>query len=160
MPLKYPPAPVTVSDDTWPDDPSFRQALQMSWVDQYAQYLGQPVAESLVARLLATGELYPAAEQPLVVARSAGRLVGVASLRPLQGLSLITTLEVLETSQRRGVGKALIEALEERSQRLLAHVSIHRPYVRTFYMGLGFALLERSTVDHYGHMLEFDVLVK
>ena len=160
MSLNSSPLPVTVSDATWPDDDVFRQALQVSWVDQYAQYLGQAVAESLVQHLLASGELYPTGEQPLVVARSADRLVGVACLRPLQGLSLITTLEVLETSQRSGVGSALIAALEQRSERLLAHVSIHRPYVRTFYQGLGFTVLERSTVDHYGHLLEFDVLDK
>ncbi len=160
MSLNCIPGPVTVSDSRWPDDQAFLQALQVSWVDQYAQYLGQSVATSLVERLLASGELYPPAEQPLVVAHSGDRLVGIACLRPLQGLSLITTLEVLETWQRQGVGRALIAALEERSERLLTHVSIHRPSVRTFYQGLGFTLLERSVVDHYGHLLEFDVLVK
>ncbi len=160
MSLNSIPVLVTISDATWPDDECFRQALEMSWVDQYAQYLGKAVAESLVERLLASGELYPPAEQPLVVARNRGRPVGVACLRPLQGLSLITTLEVLETSQRQGVGRALVAALEERAEHLLAHVSIHRPYIRTFYQGLGFTLLERGRVDHYGHLLEFDVLVK
>ena len=160
MSLNSKPLPVTVSDSRWPDDEFFLQALQASWVDQYAQYLGRSVAVSLVERLLVRGELYPSSEQPLVVAHSGERLVGIACLRPLQGLSLITTLEVLEICQRQGVGRALIAALEKRSERLLTHVSIHRPSVRTFYLELGFTLLERSMVNHYGHSLEFDVLVK
>lgn len=152
--------PVTVSEATWPDDEFFLQKIQMSWIDQYAEYLGQAVAESLVKRLLASGELYPPAEQPLVVARSGDNLIGIACLRPLHGLSLITMLEVLESCQHRGVGRALIAALEERSERLLAQVSIHRPLVKTFYQELGFSVLERGIVDHYGHLLEFDVLAK
>ena len=150
-----------MSDASWPEDESFLQALQASWLDQYADYLGQAAAVSLVERLLLSGELYPPpAGQPIVVAHSGDNLVGIACLRPLQKLSLITMLEVLECSRHQGVGRALMAALEQRSGRLLAHVSIHRPLVRTFYQRLGFSLLERSEVDHYGHLLKFDVMVK
>ena len=153
--------PVIVSDASWPVDETFLQSLQTSWVDQYAEYLGQSVAASLVERLLVSGQLYPPpVEQPLVIARSGEELVGIACLRPLHKLSLITMLEVLESYQQKGVGKALIKALEQHSERLLAHVSIHRPPVRAFYQRLGFNLLERGEVDHYGHLLEFDVMVK
>lgn len=151
---------ITVSETAWPEDEGFLQALYKSWIQQYADYLGQAVAASLVERLLASGRLFPPAEQPLIVAHCGEELVGIACLRPLQGLSLITMLEVLEPCQQQGVGRALIAALEKRSDRLLAHVSIHRPLVRTFYQRLGFTILARSVVDHYGHPLEFDVLVK
>lgn len=152
--------PVTVSEAAWPEDKSFLRALHESWVNQYAEYLGPTLAASLVERLSASGELYPPTEQPLVVAHSGKQLVGIACLRPLHGLSLITMLEVLDSCQHQGVGRALIASLNNRSERLLAYVSIHRPGVRKFYQALGFALLERRNVDHYGHLLEFDVLVK
>ena len=127
---------------------------------QYAEYLGQAAAKLLVERLVLNGELYPSAEQPLLVAHCGGKMVGIACLRPLQKLSLITMLEVLESSRHQGVGQALMVALEQRSERLLAHVSIHRPRVKAFYLGLGFTVLERSEVDHYGHLLQFDVMAK
>ena len=152
--------PITVTEASWPEDETFLRALQASWVAQYSDYLGQAAAVSLIERLLVSGELYPLAEQPLVVAYSGEQLVGIGCLRPLQKLSLITMLEVLQSSRHQGVGKALMAALEQRSERLLAHVSIHRPLVRAFYQGLDFNLLERIKVDHYGHLLEFDVMVK
>ncbi|ASJ72601.1 GNAT family N-acetyltransferase [Granulosicoccus antarcticus] len=151
---------LSVSQIVWPEDKDVLQGLHASWIEQYAEYLGPDTAELLVGRLLDSGKLYPEKEVPVLGAYKGETLVGVASLRSLQGLSLITMLEVMQPFRHQGVGRALVSALDKRAERLLAHVSIHRPAVRIFYQQLGFKLLERMQVDHDGHLLEFDVLAK
>lgn len=146
---------------SWPTDTVFLEALHDSWISQYADYIGESRARLLVRQLLDAGELYPNDEQGVQLAVMDTEPVGVAASRSLQGLTLITLLEVLEGYQHRGVGGLLLAGLEERTeQRLLAHVSIHRPLVVGFYEKQGFRKLSRTRVDHYGHDLEFDVMVK
>lgn len=146
---------------SWPRDPAFLDALHASWTDQYAEYIGDAAAKALVAQLLDAGELYPDEQQLVQVATVGSELAGVAACRSLEGLSLVTMLEVLDDYRHRGVGSHLLASLQARTeQRLLAHVSIHRPGVLRFYEAQGFRRLPRTGVDHYGHELEFDVLVK
>ena len=81
------------------------------------------------------------------------------------GITLITMLEVLDTYQGQGIGGQLLEALATRKinaspSPLVAHVSIHRPCVKQFYLACGFIALKREFVDHGGHCLEFDVLAR
>lgn len=145
----------------WPEDEEFLAALRQSWIAQYADYIGTSAAQSLVKQLRDAGELYPSVDQSVQLAMIGGMPVGVAASRSLQGLTLITMLEVLPVYRRHGVGGRLLGGLlENTAQRLLAHVSIHRPQVLGFYENQGFRQLPRTRVDHYGHDLEFDVMVK
>ncbi|MGQ7844313.1 GNAT family N-acetyltransferase [Granulosicoccus sp. 3-233] len=145
----------------WPRDATFLEALHVSWIEQYADYIGEAAAHALVNRLLVTDELYPGEGQQVQLALIGTRPVGVAACRSMQGLSLITMLEVLSEHRQQGVGSRLLTDLQARTtERLFAHVSIHRPQVRRFYERQGFRCLSRTCVDHYGHALEFDVMVK
>lgn len=152
--------PAELTQQDWQNDSRFVAALYESWQAQYADYLGEAEASLLMERLQASGDLLQHYEPATVVAKIGTELVGLASLRPLKGLSLITMLEVIETARGKGVGRQLVEALGENSDRLLAHVSIHRPEAMAFYVTLGFQQLERTIVDHYGHDLEFDVVAR
>lgn len=154
-------AEVQIRSSVWPCDASFLEALHASWAGQYADYIGESSAVALVNSLLESGELYPDKEQVIQLATIDSEPVGIAASRALKGLSLITMLEVLEAYRHRGVGRRLLAGLQARTQqRLLAHVSIHRPGVLRFYESQGFCKLPRTRVDHYGHELEFDVVVK
>ena len=145
----------------WPRDIEFLEALHESWISQYADYIGEARAQALVEKLLDAGELYPGEDQAVQLAMVGTKPVGIAACRSLQGLSLITMLEVLAANRHQGVGGQLVAGLEARTeQHLLAHVSIHRPRVLEFYERQGFRKLPRTHVDHYGHELEFDVMVK
>lgn len=151
--------PVHIEQGNWPTDPAFLDALRLSWIEQYAQYIGHTSASELIARMHRSGELHDGSEQPLFVASTHGQVIGIAGQRALTGLSLITMLEVLPSMRQQGVGAALLAAmLEAAEQPLMAHVSIHRPRVLSFYLHKGFRLLPRTFVDHLGYSLEFDVV--
>lgn len=144
----------------WPDDAGFLGSLRESWTRQYADYLGEATARELVDQLHSSGDLYRHQEQFVLLASLDDTLVGIAAIRSLGKMSLLTMLEVLEPYRQQGIGRQLVEALLDHAERLLVHVSIHRPDARAFYDRLGFQALERTVVDHYGHALEFDVMVK
>lgn len=152
--------PAVIVQTEWLTDKSFLNVLCASWVSQYADYLGVKAANSLVEQLTANREIY-AHHAPLTIqATVGGKLVGIAALRALEGISLVTMLEVIPANQGQGIGRQLIKALDAASEKLMTHVSIHRPEVAAFYASMGFHLLERTTLDHYGHQLEFDVMAK
>ncbi len=152
---------VRIVNAAWPCNTAFLEAMRTSWISQYAEYIGQSHAQTLVAELLEAGELYPREDQLVPLAMVGANPVGVAVSRSMQGLALITMLEVLPAYRHQGVGRRLIDALEvPKGERLMAHVSIHRPEVLHFYEQQGFLRLRRTLVDHRGHELEFDVVVK
>ncbi len=152
--------PAVIVQGEWLADKKFVTLLRTSWESQYADYLGIEVAESLVKQLTDNREIYEHYAPLTLQATVGGQLVGIAALRPLEGISLVTMLEVVPANQRQGIGQQLIKALGTASGKLLTHVSIHRPAVAAFYSSLGFHQLNRTTLDHYGHQLEFDVMVK
>jgi len=152
--------PAVIVQGDWLADKPFTEILHASWEAQYAEYLGVPVANSLVKQLIANGEIHRHHAPLTIQATIQGKMVGIAALRPLNGISLITMLEVIPAKQGQGIGHQLITALETASNKLLTHVSIHRPTVKAFYASQGFHQLERTTLDHYGHALEFDVMAK
>jgi N-acetylglutamate synthase-like GNAT family acetyltransferase len=150
--------PAVIVQGEWLTDKKFVTLLRSSWESQYADYLGIEAAESLVRQLTANREIYEHYAPLTLQATVDGQMVGIAALRPLEGISLVTMLEVIPANQGQGIGQQLIKALGSASEKLLTHVSIHRPAVAAFYSSLGFHLLDRTTLDHYGHQLEFDVM--
>ncbi len=153
-------APAVLQHAEWTNNEEFVAALCASWQAQYADYIGEPEALTLVGRLLHSGEILAHEPTSTLVAVFDEQHAGIASIRQLDGISLITVLEVLDEYRGQGIGRQLIEALATVNTPLLAHVSIHRPKVKTFYESLGFQALQRSTVDHYEHALLFDVMVR
>ncbi|MFK7891343.1 MAG: GNAT family N-acetyltransferase [Granulosicoccus sp.] len=155
--------PAKLVQRDWTSDKRLLHDLQASWRAQYAEYLGQDEADSLVDRLLACGSLYAHDTRYTLQATIDDRCAGICSLRPMTDsgeLGLITLLEVSENYRHRGVGRQLVRALETVSDSVMAHVSIHRPDVKKFYESLGFHCLERTHIDHYGHQLAFDVVAR
>ncbi|MFK7853886.1 MAG: GNAT family N-acetyltransferase [Granulosicoccus sp.] len=152
--------PATLLQCEWVHDKRFVELLHASWISQYADYLGADEAETLVHQLIASGEIYEHERAFTLQASVDDQLVGIAALRPLRGISLITMLEVIPEKQGNGIGRQLIAALDLVSDKLMAHVSLHRPPVVAFYSSLGFHTLQRTNVHHYGHDLEFDVMAK
>lgn len=158
--------PAELSQGSWLHDEGFVAALVDSWTAQYADYIGLDKAMELVERLRLErnddepGELFSHYPPGTVLAKVDGQLVGIAALRALDGVSLVTMLEVVDSHRGLGIGKQLIMALAQQDQPLLAHVSVHRAEVARFYEGMGFKALERTRVDHYGYALEFDVMVR
>lgn len=155
--------PADLRQTSWRDDHLFLKRLHRSWQQQYAEYLGEEPAASLLGQLIADGSLYAHDPALTLQAMIDEQRVGIASMRVLskeRGLALITMLEVQEQFQGHGIGRQLVNALASASVHLMAHVSIHRPQVKTFYQRLGFKCLERAIVDHYGHALEFDVVAR
>lgn len=152
--------PAVVVQQDWIVNQDFVEVLHASWIAQYADYLGTDTAEALVKQLITNGEIYQHQPSLTIQATVEGQMVGIAALRPLQGISLVTMLEVIPAHQGQGIGRQLINALSTASDKLLAHVSVHRPAVAAFYTSLGFHQLQRVTLNHYGHDLEFDVMAK
>lgn len=144
----------------WLDQTDFVKALERSWIAQYREYLDNETAHRLVQQMINDGSIYEHDEQATIQAWSANTIVGIAALRKLDGMALITMLEVHEDCQGQGIGTALLKALETASSRLLAHVSIHRPYLKPFYSRCGYTELQPAVVDHHGHQLTFDIMVR
>ena len=160
--------PSVLSQGEWVDDADFTQALIRSWTSQYADYLGQEKAGQLVRTLIENNELLDHDKSLTLLSTIEGEKVGIGALRQLGRageLTLVTMLEVLEEHRGKGIGRQLLEALSTRKTSslptpLVAHVSIHRPSVKQFYVDSGFTEFKREFVDHYGYSLEFDVLVR
>ncbi|MFK7994656.1 MAG: GNAT family N-acetyltransferase [Granulosicoccus sp.] len=152
--------PAQLKQGEWKSDAGFLEALRVSWLGQYADYIGFEKAADYIEQLRAQGRLYDHHEPLTIHAWINGRIVGISALRPLPGIDLITMLEVHPDFRSRGIGKQLLLALCNASDRLMAHVSIHQPRVKEFYKRSGFHVLDRSEERHGDHMLMFDVLAK
>jgi len=152
--------PAELSQGNWQDDKPFVASLYTSWEQQYADYLGPDTASRLIARLARSGALFQHHTPTTLLASIDGCTVGIAAMRPLGELSLITLLEVVPAYRRKGIGTQLLRALCSGSRGLMAHVSIHRPRLLDLYVQTGFTVLQRSVVDHHGHPLMFDVVAR
>ena len=150
--------PAELRQGAWLHDAGFLDALKSSWQKQYADYLGKELSEQYVQALQDEQRLYDHDEALTIHAWVDNRIVGVSALRPLRGIHLITMLEVLPDFRSKGIGEQLVSAHSCVAQCLMAHVSIHRPRAKWFYEQLGFTVLQRQTVPHDQHDLEFDTL--
>lgn len=153
-------SPAQLRQGNWTSDITFLDVLRQSWLRQYADYLGHEAAAAYVEQLLSEGRLYAHYEPLTVHAWVDEKIVGVSALRPLQGIDLITMLEVHPDFHGRGIGSQLTRALCSASDRVMAHVSIHQPRVKVFYERLGFHVLDRTRERHGEHELEFDVVAR
>lgn len=88
------------------------------------------------------------------VAEEGGEIAGflVANRHPAQPLAHIITIDVIEPARRRGVGRALMDAVEDwaRQQRLQAvalETAEHNLAARKFYAARGYAIHEK--LEHY-----------
>ena len=160
--------PSVICQGEWVDDTDFTQALIESWTRQYAEYLGDTHAENLVRSLMESGRLLDHDDSLTLISAIGDEKVGIGALRRFGQtgeVTLITMLEVLDAYQGQGIGRQLLEALATHitpasPSRLVAHVSIHRPDVKQFYLVCGFTALKREIVDHCGYRLEFDVMAR
>lgn len=160
--------PSVIRQGEWVGDSEFTRVLIESWTRQYAEYLGDKDAEELVRTLTESKQLFDHDDSLTLLSTIGDEKVGIGALRQIGqagGITLITMLEVLDTYQGQGIGGQLLEALATRKinaspSPLVAHVSIHRPCVKQFYLACGFIALKREFVDHGGHCLEFDVLAR
>ena len=152
--------PYPFIDIDWTQDAVLTSLLRQSWCSQYAEYIGANKAADLVEHLHNTGKVYEHDPAGTLVAGDGGRPVGVAAIRKLPEISLVTLYEVIPEYQRRGVGHQLLESLCTVSGPLVAHVSIHRPSLVAVYERHGFHRLGTEHVDHFGHNLPFQVVAR
>ena len=153
-------SPAQLRQGDWMSDKRFLDALRTSWLNQYADYIGQTKASDYIQLLDSEGRLFSHYEPLTIHAWVGNKIVGVSALRPLGELSLITMLEIVPEFRGKGIGGQLVSALSTASDKLMAHVSIHQPRAIQFYSGHGFHVLQRTQVQHGQHMLEFDVVAK
>lgn len=147
-------------DIDWTQDALFLSKLRKSWHDQYAEYLGADAATNLLEQLHRTGKIYEHDVPGTLIASDKGTPVGIAAIRRLPEISLITLYEVIPDYRGKGVGQQLLEAVCTVSGPLVAHVSIHRPWLISIYERHGFKSLGTEPVDHFGHELIFQVVAK
>ena len=152
--------PAQLRMGNWMSDTDFLAALRTSWLNQYADYIGQAKAAEYIDLLYKEGRLFSHHDPLTIHAWVEDRIVGISALRPLDGISLITMLEVHPEFRGRGIGQQIVNALSSASARLMAHVSIHQPRALKFYTRLGFHVLQRAQVSHGQHLLDFDVVAK
>ncbi|MFT5895004.1 MAG: GNAT superfamily N-acetyltransferase [bacterium] len=152
--------PAQITQRDWVQDEAFVSALRSSWHSQYADYTGSVVAANLVERAHATGEIYDHNANGTLVATLNGQLVGIAAVRDIQKLFLITLLEVVPEHQGKGIASQLLNAICTVPKPLLVHVSIHRPWLKKLYAKQGFETLAPEKIEHYGHPMIFDVMGK
>lgn len=152
------PAQITQSD--WKQDKAFLLTLRTSWQSQYADYIGAQAAEALVEQLHTSGEIYEHSAPGTLVATLDKQLVGIAAVRDVQKLFLLTLFEVAPEHQGKGIAKQLLTAICTAQKPLLAHASIHRPWLKSFYEKQGFTALAPEAVEHYGHSMMFNVMIR
>ncbi len=152
--------PAQLRQGDWMSDSAFLDTLYQSWRAQYADYIGEKKAALYVQNLHREGRLYDHHDPLTLHAWVDERIVGVTALRSLDAINLITMLEIHPDFQRNGIGGQLLEALCCASDKLMAHVSIHRPDVLLFYKRHGFHVLNRANVQHGEHVLAFDVVAR
>lgn len=152
--------PAQLSQRDWVQNDVFVSALRTSWHSQYADYIGTNSADSLIEQVHDSGEIYKHNAQGTLVATINDQLVGIAAVRDMQKLYLVTLLEVVPEHQGKGIASQLLNAICTISKPLLVHVSIHRPWLKPFYEKRGFTSLAPEEINHYGHSLVFDVMVK
>ncbi len=152
--------PAILVDVEWSKNQAFLELLQQSWLSQYSDYMGEKSAASLLAHLHETGKIYDHDAAGTLVASIDDQLVGVAAIRYIQDVSLVTLFEVIPTFHGKGIGHQLLSALCTIEVPLVAHVSIHRPWLKKFYEKHEFVEIGAEKVDHFGHALTFDVMVK
>lgn len=152
--------PYPFIDTDWTKDAELTSLLRESWRSQYAEYLGVDRAIDLVEQLHQTGKVYEHDVAGTLVAGHNDKPVGVAAIRKLPEISLVTLYEVIPDYRGKGVGRQLLEALCTVSGPLVAHVSIHRPWLRAVYEQHGFHCLGTERVDHFGHDLPFQIVAR
>jgi GNAT superfamily N-acetyltransferase len=97
----------------------------------------------------------------LFVAEQAGRVVGVAALRLLpcacdpEPYAELTELYVAETARRKGVGRALVQALEAEARsggarRLVLLTAWRNSGAHAFYHAIGYRLYTLSMIRELG----------
>lgn len=152
--------PAQLTQQDWQQDEVFVSALRTSWHSQYADYIGTIAADNLIRQLHASGDIYEHDAQGTLVATVDDQLVGIAAVRDVQKLYLITLLDVVPEHQEKGIASQLLNAICTLSKPLLVHVSVHRPWLKPFYEKRGFTTLTPKEINHYGHSMVFDVMVK
>lgn len=152
--------PAQITQRDWVQDEPFVSVLRTSWHSQYADYIGSKAADSLLRKIHASGEIYDHDTNGTLLATLNGQLVGVAAVREIQKLFLITLLEVVPEHQGKGIASQLLNAICTVPKPLLVHVSIHRPWLKMLYAKQGFKMLAPEEIEHFGHSLVFDVMVR
>lgn len=134
--------------------------LCSSWQSQYAEYIGSKAADSLINQLRSTGEIYNHNVKGTLIATLNDQKVGIIAIRDLDKMFLITLLEVLPDHQRKGIASQMLNEICTVKKPVLVHVSVHRPWLRKLYEKHGFQSLAPEVIDHYGHLMTFDVMIK
>lgn len=147
-------------DIDWKNNASLLSVLHDSWRSQYTDYIGSDAATTLVEYLSQTGKIFEHDAAGTLIASDGGKVIGLAAIRKLPDISLVTLYEVIPEYQGRGVGQQLLAGLCTASGPLVAHVSIHRPWLVSIYERHGFKSLGTEQVDHFGHSLVFEVMAK
>lgn len=95
-----------------------------------------------------------AREKQIFVAEDGGTIVGSVRFWTVAGVCVIRLLSVMPTHQRRGVGKALIGAIERATtdaHKLYACTMLRTPRNIQFFMSLGYKA-ETILPNHYDHL--------
>lgn len=152
--------PYSFIDIDWTQDAELTSLLRQSWHSQYAEYLGTEQATHLIEHLHSSGKVYEHDAAGTLVVGDDGRPVGVAAIRKLPDVSLVTLYEVIPDYHGKGVGYQLLEGLCTVAGPVVAHVSIHRPWLVSVYEKHGFQRLGTEHVEHFGHKLLFQIVAK
>lgn len=85
----------------------------------------------------------------LYIDDESGQIAGCAALHVVwEGLAEVRSLAVSAEFQKRGIGKALVEALLEDARALGVQDVFTLTFVPDFFERLGFACVDRSTLPH------------
>ncbi len=130
----------------------------------FAAYPEQPLSESSIVRFLED-----AANHPRVAAEaSGGQLLGFGFLRPYSTYptfshTALLTVFLDPSQRRRGLGSAILEALEDGARSrgiavLLAHISSRNPDSLAFHAARGFVACGRFPGIGRKHGVAFDIV--